>query len=116
MTEEAPRIAPERPEYYDAWLKTFGQVREISLALQTHHYHIRKPVNGRPTIAQIKAACTDTQWSRLMDHALCLACLDGNAFPDLVEQYVPEAWVNLMWNGWTGSEKFPAVEGFSRDD
>lgn len=34
----------------------------------------------------------------LMQHALAHACLDGNAFSPLIDQYVPEAYYNLWAN------------------
>lgn len=106
--------ALERPEYYAAWLRNFEEAREIALALSERHYYVRKPASGWPTVDQLRAAATGEQWSCLMDHALAFACLDGNAFPDLVEQYVPEAWVNIMWNGWADGARFPQLDGYSQ--
>ena len=38
-------------------------------------------------------------WARLRAQAQVLACLDGNAFPSCIEQYMPEAYAALWWNG-----------------
>ena len=91
----------EPDAYYDAWLKAFGEARKVARAVRDHGYYVREPEGGFPTAEQVRSQCDDAQWSRVLEHALCLACLDGNAFPDLVEQYVPEAWVNLDANGWS---------------
>ena len=36
----------------------------------------------------------------LFPHALTLACLDGNAFSEMINQYMPEAYENLKSNSW----------------
>lgn len=46
----------------------------------------------------IRESLTSVQWDVIMQHALCLACLDGNAFPALIDQYTPEAYANLWSN------------------
>lgn len=104
----------ERDEYYTAWLRTFDEAREIALALSHRHYHVRQPAQGFPTVEQVREVSSPEQWRRLMDHALAFACLDGNAFPDLIEQYIPEAWVNILWNGWASGEEFPVIDGYSQ--
>lgn len=95
-------------------LLTFEEAaRQVCAALNIISYSIAEPPQGWPTVEQLRAASTEEQWVRLMDHALAFACLDGNAFPDLVEQYVPEAWTNLMQNGWADGERFPKLAGYS---
>lgn len=97
---ETQRFPAERAEFYDAWLKIFGDVRAQAQSLSQRGYFVGEPDEGFPKVETLKAAATDAEWSRLMEHALCLACLHGNAFPDLVEQYASEAFVNLRQNGW----------------
>ncbi|QIG71284.1 hypothetical protein PQC16_gp177 [Rhizobium phage RHph_TM30] len=42
----------------------------------------------------------DDEKAILKPYALMLACLQGNAFPDLIEQYMKDAKYMLMSNGW----------------
>lgn len=104
-------IGTQPAAFYDTWLSIFGEAREIAHAIQYRGYYIGAPEVGLPTVEQVRAASTPEQWSRLMDHALCLASLQGNAFPDLVEQYVPEALVNLHNNGWADGGRYPTLPG-----
>lgn len=53
---------------------------------------------GLLPVEVIRNGVRPDQWGILMQHALCLACLDGNSFPDCIEQYVPEAYANLWAN------------------
>lgn len=43
---------------------------------------------------------TEDEKIRLFPYALMLACAEGNAFPNLIEQYIPIAKYLLTSNGW----------------
>ena len=53
---------------------------------------------GLLPVEVIRQSLSPTQWGVIMHHALCLACLDGNAFPGAIDQYTPEAYANLWSN------------------
>lgn len=89
----------EDPRFYDYWLRAFSQARDAAWSLQYRGYYVAKPDGGFLPVDAIKRAATEAEWARLMEHALCFACLDGNAFDEVVEQYVPEAHENLRVNG-----------------
>lgn len=45
-------------------------------------------------------ALSDEDWLVLLPYALMLSCLQGNAFPPLIEQYMDDALASLKANGW----------------
>lgn len=72
------------------------------------------PVDG-PTLfpsttnEQLVDALTSEQLKALKQHALCLACLAGNAFPDLIDQYLVDAYNNLWQNGWLDDGRYTGI-------
>ena len=61
-------------------------------------FEFHAPAEGLIPEETIVTALSFAQLSRLREHALALACLDGNAFPQLIDQYLPEAYANLWQN------------------
>lgn len=55
------------------------------------------------TLEQLKVELTHEEYRTLKQHALCLACLAGNAFASVVEQYMIDAYNNLWWNDLLGN-------------
>lgn len=92
-------IRQEDPRFYEHWIAAFAEAREIAWKLQYRGYFVRQPSDGALAISTIKAAATDAEWVRLMEHATCLACLDGNAFEATIESYVSDAYENMRANG-----------------
>lgn len=69
-----------------------------------------------PTESEIIGALTTDQLVRLREHAMCLACKDGNAFDGLIDQYLPDAYENLWRNSRVGERDglpmiYPASAG-----
>jgi hypothetical protein len=46
----------------------------------------------------IRMKLNEAQWGVIMQHAICFACLDGNSYPEVIEQYIPDAYSNLWMN------------------
>lgn len=58
---------------------------------------------GSVTVEDLKRRLSWEHLAVLMQHALCLACLHGNAFgSETVEQYLPDAYNNLWGNSAVG--------------
>lgn len=57
----------------------------------------------------IKERLTKRQIEILRHHALAFACLDGNSFPGLIDQYMGEAYANLWNNGSYRDEGLPLL-------
>jgi hypothetical protein len=53
---------------------------------------------GNLPVEVIRGSLSAEHWARLFQHAICLACLDGNSYPEVLEQYVPDAYTNLWMN------------------
>jgi len=56
------------------------------------------------TVDEIKKKLTKKQFKTLIQHATCLACIDGNAFDFCIEQYCFDAYINLWQNSHVGDE------------
>lgn len=54
---------------------------------------------GLIPVSVIKANVTPEVYNRLLDMALLLAARDGNNFPGLIEQYLPDAYSDLWYSG-----------------
>lgn len=54
------------------------------------------------TAQDLKNRLNGEQYALLFEHATCLACLQGNAFDQSIEQYCLEAYVNLWQNSHVG--------------
>ena len=65
-------------------------------------YPVAEAYTRKPTEQAIVETLTEDQLTRLREHALCLACKDGNAFDGLIDQYLPDAYDNLWRNGRVG--------------
>jgi len=53
---------------------------------------------GALSVELIRSKLSEEQWAKLWQHAIALACLDGNAYLDVIERYVPDAYDNLWSN------------------
>jgi hypothetical protein len=60
-------------------------------------------------IIRHRLASKPAQLDMLMQHAFCLACLDGNAFEGLIDQYLPEAYANLWANSQLDTVALPLL-------
>lgn len=60
------------------------------------------------TLQDLENRLNGEQYALLFEHATCLACLQGNAFDQSIEQYCLEAYVNLWQNSHVGgTDVFP---------
>jgi len=54
------------------------------------------------SVEYLRERLTYREFEFLFEHATCLACLQGNAFDDSIDQYCLQAYVNLWSNGYVG--------------
>ncbi len=77
---------------------------ELAIARNFEGYRVINKPNLPMTLENIKERLLVREFEVLMEHATCLACLQGNSFPFCIEQYCLDAYVNLWQNSAVGKD------------
>ncbi len=89
----------------DALFKENKELKEENYILEhIGGYHTIKHPNLPMALEYLKERLTFREFEFLMEHATCLACLQGNSFPFCIEQYCLDAYVNLWQNSAVGKD------------